>query len=373
MTRTIASQADRDLLQLLQERGLSASAAQLERWRHAALLPPHARRGLGRGMGSTSVLDLLTVEIADVLARNSMQGRDLRVTVLTWYMRAGTPSPHSRQPIPEPPFVAVRDALVWALRRSPVQRLIDQARRARDDIDADDLYTDAEKLLARSPGPFGHPGRMREALLADDQDVQPPPRGLARGLVHLIAALGLPPGEVSAKCLAAAFTNSGLLPQLDQDTLAAAFEHAERDGILDHLLQGPRERDAVAQAASVDPEALARAREIARILGFCGSLYLMHGLLLPDTPGQKAIRAVIDELGVGEVVLSAVRSVNKVDAAYTLSMCMEPWVEQLADQLNEAITENLEQVFRSPGELDSAEALMNAWRATFDALADQSQ
>ncbi|MFC9488294.1 hypothetical protein ACFTZM_19705 [Streptomyces hydrogenans] len=62
------------------------------------------------------------------------------------------------------------------MRRSPIQRLIEQARRARDDTDTDALYADAEKFLARSPGPFGHPARMRETLLDNAQDIQPPVR-----------------------------------------------------------------------------------------------------------------------------------------------------------------------------------------------------
>ncbi|MGP3636858.1 hypothetical protein ACTU45_26470 [Streptomyces sp. 24-1644] len=297
MTRTNASPADQELLALLNARGLAVSAPQLERWRRVGLLPRHARQALGRGRGSKSVLEPCTVEIADVLARSSGQGKDLRATLLIWYMRAGTPAVHSREPVPEPPFEAVRDALVWALRRSPVQRLIEQARKARDDVDTDTLYADADRLLARMPGPLGHPGRMREALLDDGQDIQPPPRGGQRGLVHLIALVGLTPGEVAAEVFVEAIAGSGLIPGLDREALVAAFEEAERDGTMAHSLHEARQRDAVAEARAVSPERLARAREVTRTLGFCGSIYLMHGMLLPDTPGQQAIRARIDDLG----------------------------------------------------------------------------
>ncbi|MEV6583616.1 hypothetical protein AB0M92_36355 [Streptomyces sp. NPDC051582] len=310
------------------------------------------------------------MEIADVLTRCSGQGKDLRVAVLVWYMRAGTPGQHSREPVPEPPFEAVRDALVWALRASPVQRLIEQARRAEDDVDEDALYADADKYLARSPGPFGNPARMREALLTSDQDIQPPPRGAQRNLVNLIAMIGLRPGEVSGRSVAEAMAGSGLFPWLDSETLAAAMERAEQDGTLDESLREARGRDAVAEAEGVTPESLARARDVARVLGFCGSVYLMHGLLLPDTVGQQAIRAKIDELGLGEVVLAAARSFSKAEAANVLSLCLDPYVEQLSELLREVMTEQAESIFRRPGE-DSAEDLMADWHAAFQAAAER--
>ncbi|MER5775488.1 hypothetical protein ABT144_14560 [Streptomyces sp. NPDC002039] len=361
MTRNEASPADRELLGLLHDRGLAVSVAQLERWRRARLLPRHARRALGRGRGSISVLDPRTVEIADILTRSSGQGKDLRATVLAWYMRAGTPGVHSRQPVPEPPFDAVRDALVWALRGSPIQRLIEQARRARDDVDTDDLYADADKFLARSPGLFGHPGRMRQALRDNDQDIQPPPRGGQRSMVNLIALLGLPPGEVSGESFAKAMTASGLFPWADSEMLVAAFQHAERDGTLDRLLREARQRDAVTEAEAVSPQKLACAREVARVLGLCGSLYLMHGLLLPDTPGQQAIRDKIDELGLGEIVITAAKTFTKIEAANTLSLCLDPYFAHLSEQLNGVLTQHIDGIFRRPGEDDSAEDFMAGW------------
>jgi hypothetical protein len=88
----------------------------------------------------------------------------------------------------------------------------------------------------------------------------------------------------------------------------------------------------------------------------------MHGLLLPDTPGQQAIRANIDELGLGEATIAATRSFDKVEAANVLSFCLDPSFDHLAEQLNEVMTEHLASVFR-PGELDSAEDLMAQWLA----------
>lgn len=364
MTRTAATGADLDLLQLLAERGLDVSVAQLERWRRSGLLPRHARRGLGRGLGSVAVLDPATVEIADVLARNSSQGQDLRVTVLAWYMRAGTPGGHTREPVPEPPFDAVRAALVWALRRDPVRRLIEQAHQVRNETDADDLYTAADKFLARSRGPVGHPGRMREALLSSTEDMQPPPRGGQRNMVHLIAALGLPPGEVDGETYAHAMAGTGMFPETDPVLLVQAYERAQHDGTWDSV----RHHDTVARAASATADDLAQSRDVARTLGLCGALYLFHGMLLPDTPGQQAIRARIDALGMGEFFIAIPRMLTKVDAAGLLIMCLDPVYDQLSEQMSQLLTEHNAELLRRPGQ-DSAQALMAEWIAVLKGAA----
>lgn len=166
-------------------------------------------------------------------------------------------------------------------------------------------------------------------------------------------------------------TGSGLFPWFDSEMLVAAFEHAERDGTLDRLLREARQRDAVAEAEAVSPEKLARAREVARTLGLCGSLYLMHGLLLPDTPGQQAIRAKIDELGLGEIVITAAQTFTKVKAANTLSLCLAPYFDHLSEQLNNVLTQHIDGIFRRPGEDDSAEDFMAGWITALQGAAGQ--
>ncbi|MEV8533237.1 hypothetical protein [Streptomyces sp. NPDC051211] len=91
----------------------------------------------------------------------------------------------------------------------------------------------------------------------------------------------------------------------------------------------------------------------------------------PDTPGQQAIRAKIDELGLGEVAITAARSFNKVEAANVLSFCLEPFFDHLSEQLNEVIIEHMAGVFRRPGELDSAEDLMAGWLAAIQHAGEQ--
>ena len=111
MTRTTDGAADRELTALLAFRGLTGSVARYERWRRAGLLPRHKRRGAGRGRGSISVLDPATAEIAAALARNTVQGRDLRVAVVAWFFEAGRPDVPGHPAVPEPPDTAVIDAL----------------------------------------------------------------------------------------------------------------------------------------------------------------------------------------------------------------------------------------------------------------------
>lgn len=86
--------------------------AQLERWRHAGVLPVNTRTYLGRGNGSTSVCGDTTVEIAEAMAMVARQGRSLHEGVL----RIFTVDPRHNDlferpnPIPEK---AIRAALTW--------------------------------------------------------------------------------------------------------------------------------------------------------------------------------------------------------------------------------------------------------------------
>ncbi|MFD7015345.1 hypothetical protein [Streptomyces sp. NPDC059928] len=128
MTRREPSPADLELIERLAALGITVSAAQLERWRGAGLLPAHARRWPGRGRGSVSVLAEETVATAAALARHARPGRDLRWTVIAWYAEAGYPVLPGELAVPEPPWPAVHQALVWAMGRSRTQRLIETAR-----------------------------------------------------------------------------------------------------------------------------------------------------------------------------------------------------------------------------------------------------
>ena len=83
------------MLDQLSKRGLSASAAQLERWRADGLLPTAVRTPLGRGRGSTSEYPPGAIEVAVVLAKLGGQGVPLHRGVLGLFF-AGLPVPEDR-------------------------------------------------------------------------------------------------------------------------------------------------------------------------------------------------------------------------------------------------------------------------------------
>lgn len=159
MARGAPSTADQELIERLAALGVAVSAAQLERWRTAGLMPRHERRWPGRGRGSVSVLAEQTVHIASALGRHARPGRDLRWTVIAWYAEAGRPALPGQMVVPEPPWPAVRQALVWAMRRSPAQRLVMQARAAADGGDQaqDAFYAEAKRVVGQGPAGPPHP------------------------------------------------------------------------------------------------------------------------------------------------------------------------------------------------------------------------
>ncbi|WP_381567504.1 hypothetical protein [Streptomyces eurythermus] len=101
----------------LQRRGVQASLAQLERWRHAGILPRNRRTFLGRGNGSASTLDGASFDIAEAMSMVSRRGVSIHEAVL----RIFTVDPRHNDlfvlpgfPLPEP---SVRSALEWFVER----------------------------------------------------------------------------------------------------------------------------------------------------------------------------------------------------------------------------------------------------------------
>lgn len=75
MARSTAGEADRQLIEHAARTGADVSARDLERWRASGLLPPNARRGLGRGRGSSSEPPPEADELVVWLAGNARRGR----------------------------------------------------------------------------------------------------------------------------------------------------------------------------------------------------------------------------------------------------------------------------------------------------------
>jgi hypothetical protein len=86
MPRTPPSVADQGLIQLLAQRGVTITSAQLERWRAAGYLPRNSRAGLGRGMGSWSASTPGLPYYLEALATTGGQGRRMDRPILALFM-----------------------------------------------------------------------------------------------------------------------------------------------------------------------------------------------------------------------------------------------------------------------------------------------
>ncbi|MDI1454271.1 hypothetical protein NHG22_10655, partial [Streptomyces sp. ATE26] len=160
----------------------------------------------------------------------------------------------------------------------------------------------------------------------------------SRSVVHLVATLGMGAQEVGADALAeafAAFDLFGLTAEAWAQALGAA-ERGEGPPVDWGMLQ--ERADALGQVQRASDEKLVRARTVLiGLRGFYG-LYVLHGLLLPDTPAQAALRQRIDEWGMFPFLDHVIAlSPSPRQFAESLAICLEPFY----DNLNEALMEQL--------------------------------
>ncbi|MCX4580766.1 hypothetical protein OHB41_48185 [Streptomyces sp. NBC_01571] len=182
-----------------------------------------------------SVLAEETVAIAAALGRHARAGRNLRWTVIAWYAEAGRPVLPGQLAVPEPPWPAAREALVWAMRRSTAHRLVVAARTAAaaGEAEQDAFYTEAGRMMGRGhTGPV-HPDALRRVLEdpAAELDDQGEDRRRRRGAVSLAAAAVMGAGEVGGEALVDALAT--LTPGVDWNDVAANARTAEEAGELD--------------------------------------------------------------------------------------------------------------------------------------------
>ncbi|MGV9252813.1 hypothetical protein [Streptomyces sp. NPDC003697] len=364
------------MIRALAARDLTVTASQLESWRRTGLLPRHRRRGLGQGRGSVvDAVDPLVVETAAALARHLRQGRDRRLAVLEWFAEAGTPpappgtlaapAAPGAVLVPEPPVAAVREALVWVLQRSASQRLVEFARSAAGagEEGQDALYAAAGRLMGLYRG-AAHPALMRAALEAGE-DVPAEAQGPdSRSMVHLVAAIGFGAQEVGADALAESLAALGMFGMTVEDWARAlgAAERGEGPPVDWGLLQ--QNADMVARVQRASDEELVRAREVLVGLRCFYGLYLLHGLLLPDTPAQAALRQRIDEWGMFPF-LDHVIAINPSPRQFaeSLALFLEPFFDNLYEVLMEQLTADPD-IFRLPGDDTGPAAFMEAWTHT---------
>ncbi|MFF8931473.1 hypothetical protein ACF1AO_29875 [Streptomyces longwoodensis] len=141
--------------------------------------------------------------------------------------------------------------------------------------------------------------------------------------------------------------------------MLSAAERGEAPGADWGLLQ--QNSDMVARVQRASDEELVRAREVlAGLRGFYG-LYVLHGLLLPDTPAQAALRQRIDGLGVFPLLDHVIPiSPSPMQSAEALTLCLEPFYENLYETLMEQLAED-PAIFRLPGDERGVVGFGEAW------------
>jgi hypothetical protein len=78
------------------------------------------------------------------------------------------------------------------------------------------------------------------------------------------------------------------------------------DVLAEHLAELGR-FDPVKTLENTGIENVRQARDVAAGLAGFGAILMMHVLLMPDTPGQIALRAHIDKLGMGPALMNLAR------------------------------------------------------------------
>lgn len=108
-------------------------------------------------------------------------------------------------------------------------------------------------------------------------------------------------------------------------------------------------------------EELLRARAVLLGLRMFYGLYVMHAWFMPDTPALAALRARIDEWGMGPV-LDYVISLNPSPRhfAESLAVCLEPLFDGLYEMLMEQLAAD-PGLFQIPGDESGAVGFMETW------------
>lgn len=271
-------------------------------------------------------------------------------------------------------MAAVREALVWALQRSASQRLVEFARSAAGagEEGQDALYAAAGRLMGSYRGAV-NPAVVRAALEAGG-DVPAEAEGPDfRSMVHVAAAIGLGAQEVGADALAEAFAAFGMFGLTAENwaQMLGAAERGEGPEVDWGLLQ--QHADMVAQVQRASDEKLVRAREVLVGLRMFYALYVLHGLLLPDTPAQAALRQRIDDLGMFPF-LDHVIAINPSprQLAESLAICLEPFFDDVYETLMDQFAENPD-IFSIPGDETGAVGFGERWMRSMEELTKGSR
>ncbi len=268
---------------------------------------------------------------------------------------------------------------MWAMGRSHAQRLVVQARAAGGGGEEaqDAFYAEAGRVVGRGPAGLPHPEEVRRVIEDPGAELgRGPERERRRAAVYLAAAAGMGAGEVGGEVLVEAL--AVLMPGVDWAPVAESARQAEGDGTLESWVEAGALIDPLARLQAAGEAEMAAARGVARILTLIGFLYVMHGLLMPDSPFLARLRARVDESGFALVVSQLVPQMGRPSGVpHALVMCLSPEMAALAAWLEALITEQagtgqgLLRLLRA--EEDGAEAFMQAWIGRLHDLTDRAR
>ncbi len=300
MPRGSVSEADRELIDRLRTRGVEVSAAQLERWRAAGALPRNVRRGLGRRVGSVSVVPSESAAIAEALARVARRGRSLHETVLRIFAADPrfdlkiflvTPA----LPVPER---AVRAALTWYVRNrvDSVDRRIERAvAAASSDDEAEDVASDLAERHYRRAFRSDRRDFKREALTEGLRLTAPEADAFA---VFALARL-LGQEAVGSDRFAEAFRDSigrGGQYQDEADALArfVARENAKRELSGQPPIGGVQRRTIEADVEAISKVSFAAIIQVRDTLSLLAEAAMIYRSTRDSIPEDQMVRRLID-------------------------------------------------------------------------------
>ncbi|MFD7015346.1 hypothetical protein [Streptomyces sp. NPDC059928] len=182
--------------------------------------------------------------------------------------------------------------------------------------------------------------------------------------------------EVGGEALVEALAT--LMPGPDWTDLAEAARQAEYEGTLDGWLRAGTLADPLTRLETAGAQETAAARTTAQMLAGVGALYLMYGLLMPDTPALAALREQLDAPGFGLIVAQlAPMMTNPSGVPHDLALCLAPETRALAAWLGTLLIEQATiagGLLRLPGAEQGeagAEAFMRAWTDHIHHLTDR--
>ncbi|GEB57241.1 hypothetical protein [Streptomyces gardneri] len=185
----------------------------------------------------------------------------------------------------------------------------------------------------------------------------------SEGLVRLVAALGLGPQQVGAEAWAEGFASLGMFGLTPEDwaQMLGAAERGEAPAVPWELLD---EMDGLEQVQRAGDEELVRARTVLIGLPSFYAIYMLHGLFMPDTPRVAAMRAPLDERGLGPV-LDRIVSLSPTPRQFTegLTACLGGMLDELYEPLVEQLAAD-PYLFRIPGDEHGAAGFMDTWTRT---------